>query len=75
MNEGALGWYSVYGQVLIRAGVRFHDLTMVFKNVREAVYSDGCCHLNAAGYAMVASVIGESIHADVATGEGTHAAR
>jgi hypothetical protein len=34
---------------------------MVFKDVRDPVYSDACCHLNGAGYAMVARAIGDSI--------------
>ena len=36
------------GSELREAGVRFHDLTMMFKDVEEPVYSDSCCHLNEA---------------------------
>jgi hypothetical protein len=39
---------------------------MVFSDVRDPVYSDGCCHLTGAGYAMIARVIGDSIGADAA---------
>ena len=52
------------GEELRNGGVRFHDLTMVFKDVNEPLYSDGCCHLNAAGYAMIARAIGESVRSD-----------
>lgn len=52
------------GEALRQAGVRFHDLTMVFADVQEPLYSDGCCHLNAAGYAMIARTIGEALRAD-----------
>ena len=49
------------GEELRRAGVRFHDLTIIFKDVQDPVYRDNCCHLNGAGYAMVARAIGDSI--------------
>lgn len=49
------------GEALRGAGVAFHDLTMVFKDVPDPVYSDSCCHLNGAGYAMVARAIGDAI--------------
>jgi len=47
------------GENLRRAGVRFHDLTMMFKEVPEPVYRDTCCHLTGPGYRMVAGAIGE----------------
>jgi len=46
------------GAALEKAGVRFYDLTMVFKDVPERVYSDGCCHLTVDGYNRIAGVIG-----------------
>jgi hypothetical protein len=49
------------GEELGKAGVRFHDLTMVFKDVGDPLYNDGCCHLNADGYRRIARAIGESI--------------
>ncbi len=54
------------GVELRRAGVKFHDLTMVFKDVQEAVYSDNCCHLTGPGYQMVACVVGDIIGRDCA---------
>lgn len=53
-----------YGEDLRRGGVRFHDLSMVFEHVREPLYNDGCCHLNPAGYAMIARTIGDTLRAD-----------
>lgn len=55
-----------HGDELRTAGVRFHDLTMVFAEVTEPLYSDGCCHLNPTGYAMIARAIGERVRADTA---------
>lgn len=55
------------GAELARAGVKFHDLTLVFKDVQDTVYSDGCCHLTGPGYVMVADAIGESIRTDIAS--------
>jgi hypothetical protein len=55
-----------HGDELRKAGVRFHDLTMVFGEVAEPLYSDGCCHLNPTGYAMIARTIGERVRADTA---------
>lgn len=52
------------GEGLRRSGVRFHDLTMLFKDVQDTLYSDGCCHLNPAGYARIARAIGDSIQSD-----------
>lgn len=50
---------------LSRAGVRFHDLTGVFRESRETLYQDTCCHFNARGGqilgAEVARLIDESI--------------
>jgi hypothetical protein len=50
-----------YGEELRSAGVRFRDLTMVFKDVQGPVYNDGCCHVTPAGYVMVARAIGEAL--------------
>lgn len=52
------------GEDLRRAGVRFHDLTMMFREVQEPVYRDNCCHLTGAGYRLVARAIGERIARD-----------
>ena len=57
------------GEELGKAGVRFHDLTMVFKDVEDPLYKDGCCHLNADGYQRIARAIGESIRGGSVTSD------
>ena len=49
------------GEELTSAGVSFHDLTMIFSNHPEPLYSDTCCHLNPAGCEIVAQAIGSAI--------------
>jgi len=50
---------------LSRAGIRFHDLTAVFRGSEETLYQDTCCHFNARGgrilAAEVARLIDESL--------------
>jgi hypothetical protein len=70
-KNAVVGGYPVLrqqGEELRRAGVAFHDLTMVFENVQEPLYIDSCCHLNPAGYARIARVIGDTVRAG---GDGT----
>lgn len=43
----------------------FHDLTMIFADVQEVLYSDDCCHLNGRGYELVAQAVCDSIVADL----------
>jgi hypothetical protein len=45
------------GAELAEAGVRFVDLTDVFADVDQTVYTDTCCHVNEAGYRRVAERI------------------
>jgi len=52
------------GRDLAAQGVRFADLTAVFAGVAEPVFSDACCHLNAAGKRIVLRRIAEAIVAD-----------
>lgn len=49
------------GQDLVRRGVRFRDLSMVFADHSEAIYIDTCCHFNHAGYQIVAREIARTI--------------
>lgn len=53
------------GEGLRAAGVAFHDLTGVFAEVEQPVYSDNCCHLNAAGNRLLAERIAAAILADL----------
>jgi hypothetical protein len=48
-----------YGKALPRAGVNFHDLTPIFAGNSAPLYKDDCCHLNDAGYRIVAERIAE----------------
>ena len=49
------------GKELIREGVAYTDLTMLFAGHDEALYSDGCCHLNQRGNEMMAREIAQVI--------------
>ncbi|MDZ7742326.1 MAG: hypothetical protein U5Q03_11385 [Bacteroidota bacterium] len=42
------------GMELIREGIAFKDLSMMFREVSETVYNDKCCHFNEHGYEMIA---------------------
>lgn len=49
------------GKQLQNEGVEFIDLTMMFSNTTEIVYSDACCHFNKPGYDMMATQIAKEI--------------
>jgi hypothetical protein len=49
------------GQSLITQGVAFHDLTRIFADHPEPIYTDSCCHYNQAGYEIMAQAIASSI--------------
>ena len=49
------------GKQLQSAGVNFYDLTMIFRNQREARYKDTCCHVNKTGARELAQQIGRSV--------------
>ncbi len=57
------------GEQLASGGVRFHDLRRVFAEVREAVYSDRCCHLNQKGYDLLGSAMARIILQDLQSTE------
>ena len=64
---GVVGGYPFLvkaGDQLKGAGIQFFDLTQIFAGVREPVYNDNCCHLNAAGYVIVARRIWDEIGRD-----------
>ncbi len=52
------------GRQLAAAGVRFHDLSMVFAGVEEDLYVDPCCHFNERGNEIMAAEIARVILAD-----------
>ena len=45
------------GDELRRHGVNYHDLTQIFADNGETLYSDDCCHLNARGYELLADAM------------------
>ena len=49
------------GRELIQRGVNFVDLTNLYASVREPVYADNCCHVNAAGRRIVVEAIAKTI--------------
>ena len=63
-NDGVLKGYPVLqarSAELLNAGVRYKDLTMVFKDVKETLYLDYCCHFNQNGNEILAREIGKFI--------------
>ncbi len=56
------------GEKLPASGVRYYDLTMLFRDREEILYDDSCCHLNKKGYAIVAGHIAGIIKADMKAG-------
>jgi hypothetical protein len=50
-----------HGLALHRDGVNFVDLTMLFKDVQDAVYEDDCCHVNQRGNDLIAAKLAEAI--------------
>jgi hypothetical protein len=49
------------GEALRREGVRFRDLTPLFRDVEETIYRDRCCHINERGHRLLAGAIAASV--------------
>jgi hypothetical protein len=49
---------------LTSSGVNYFDLTMIFKNEKDSVYADKCCHFNNFGYKTIAGQITDAIRSD-----------
>lgn len=49
------------GKELKNEGVEFEDLTMIFKNHKETIYRDPCCHINMLGNEIIAKKMAETI--------------
>lgn len=65
---GALLGYAYLverGRALRDAGVAFFDLTEVFRDHREPLYVDDCCHYNDEGYRILTRAIGRAVAAAV----------
>ncbi len=67
-RQGVVDGYPLLmesGKKLSKAGVAFHDLTMIFSETPDPVYQDTCCHPGPAGYEIVGAAIGEFIRDDI----------
>jgi hypothetical protein len=51
----------VAGAELAAQGVAFEDLSGVFRDVREPVYLDDCCHLNGLGNRLLGAAVGRAM--------------
>ena len=46
---------------LVKKGVNFHDLTMIFEDIAGPIYRDNCCHCNQRGNEILGSAIGKIV--------------
>ncbi len=53
------------GRKLSAEGVRFLDLTNVFKDHRESIYTDSLCHFNETGLEIVATALADFMATDL----------
>lgn len=49
------------GQNIKNQGIKYYDLTSIFKTTKEPVYADDCCHLNVLGNELLAVGIAKAI--------------
>jgi hypothetical protein len=59
--EGGYDHLIRAGEELQSAGVAFIDLTQMFREARETLYVDDCCHLSPDGNRMLARAIGRAV--------------
>ena len=50
-----------FGRELQERGINFLDLTQIFKEHRETLYRDDCCHLNQRGNELLAAAMVEGV--------------
>lgn len=63
-REGVVNGYQFLindSKKLIREGVNFFDLSMVFSDTEDILYADQCCHFNEKGNELLGEVIGKDI--------------
>ena len=63
-SQGVLAGYSLLrqeGSNLAVRGVDFHDLSLIFADHPETLYIDSCCHVNLAGYEIMARRIASHV--------------
>ena len=58
------------GRELASEGIAFSDLTRVFIDHPEPLYTDTCCHFGQRGHAIVAEHIAAAIRRDIEFGDG-----
>lgn len=62
-RPGVLGGYPLLqarGKLMLDQGVRFHDLTELFKKERRPVYGDACCHFLALGTHLITKAMAQA---------------
>ncbi len=63
-SKGVIQGYpflKLAGTELLKQGVRFTDLTMLFKNTQEQAYRDNCCHCNELGSTLLARAVANAV--------------
>ena len=63
-SEGVMKGYPLLkreGDELVKLGVRFTDLTMLFANTQAQAYRDNCCHCNELGGKMLAQAVADAV--------------
>jgi hypothetical protein len=67
-RSGAMNGYPLLiaeGEALRKAGVDFHDLSMLFEAETARMYSDDCCHYTEEGNRLVMRRVGEAVAASL----------
>lgn len=67
-RQGAISGYPLLrstGEQLRNEGVHFYDMTMVFADQPQRLYTDDCCHIFPEGSAILAERLGDAIVADL----------
>jgi len=63
-SEGVIKGYPLLkreGNELVKQGVQFTDLTMLFANTQAQTYRDNCCHCNELGGKMLAQAVADAV--------------
>jgi hypothetical protein len=65
--DGVVAGYPLLREAGLRlreGGVRFVDLSGIFRDAAETIYFDDCCHMNERGHARLAAAIAERMLSD-----------
>ena len=63
-SEGVIKGYPLLkreGNELVKQGVQFTDLTMLFANTHAQTYRDNCCHFNELGSKILAQAVADAV--------------